>query len=41
MCAQRIQQDLGQHKYWPFQCLKDKKEDQAVHLPDPVVDGEL
>ena len=41
MCAQRIQQDLGQHKHWPFRSLKDKKEDQAVHLPDPVVDGEL
>jgi len=22
-----VQKDLGEHKYWPFKSLKDKKED--------------
>jgi len=36
-----VQKDLGEHKYWPFRSLKNKKEDEAAHLPNPVVDGEL
>lgn len=38
MSVQHIHQD---HKYWPFRSLKDKKEDEAVHLPNPVVDGKF
>lgn len=38
MSIQHIHQD---HKYWPFRSLKDKKEDEAVHLPNPVVDGKF
>ena len=36
-----IQKDLGEHQYWPFKSLKDKEEDEAVHLPNPLVDGEF
>jgi len=36
-----VQKDLGEHKYWPFKSLKDKEEDEAVHLPNPLVDGEF
>ena len=39
--AMNVQKDLGEHKYWPFKSLKDKKEDEAVHLPNPLVDGEF
>lgn len=41
MNIRRIHQVNDRHQYWPFRSLEDKRADEAVHLSDPIVDGEI